>query len=228
MHMFQFPIRLSVVISCALFLATACAKDNTANAYLIRVREHQVTLSDFQQAVESAREEAFPEERNIDPEMLNQLRVQVLNQLTEELIIIERGAELGISVSEAELDKALAAIKADYPDNTFDETLLENAISLEAWKQKLARRLVVEKVIAKELIDNVKLTTEEMAEYYQEANKKSASRNIDSDEQNEKIVLQLRRIKAEAAYRQWIEDLRSRYQVEINQAQWEKLIGRSS
>jgi len=92
----------------------------------------------------------------------------------------------------------------------------------------LARRLVVEKVIAKELIDNVKLTTEEMAEYYQEANKKSASRNIDSDEQNEKIVLQLRRIKAEAAYRQWIEDLRSRYQVEINQAQWEKLIGRSS
>jgi len=111
--MFQFPIRLSVVISCALFLATACAKDNTANAYLIRVREHQVTLSDFQQAVESAREEAFPEERNIDPEMLNQLRVQVLNQLTEELIIIERGAELGISVSEAELDKALAAIKAD-------------------------------------------------------------------------------------------------------------------
>jgi len=226
--MFQFPIRLSVVISCALFLATACAKDNTANAYLIRVREHQVTLSDFQQAVESAREEAFPEERNIDPEMLNQLRVQVLNQLTEELIIIERGAELGISVSEAELDKALAAIKADYPDNTFDETLLENAISLEAWKQKLARRLVVEKVIAKELIDNVKLTTEEMAEYYQEANKKSASRNIDSDEQNEKIVLQLRRIKAEAAYRQWIEDLRSRYQVEINQAQWEKLIGRSS
>lgn len=228
MHMLQCPIRLSTVIICALLLATACAKDNAANEYLIRVRELQVTLSEFQQAVESAREEAFPGERDIEPEMLNQLRVQVLNQLSEELLIIERGAELGISVSEAELDEALAAIKADYPDNTFDETLLENAISFEAWKQKLARRLVVEKVIAKELIDNVKLTTEEMAEYYQEANKKSASPNIDSDEQNEKIVLQLRRIKAEAAYRQWIEDLRSRYQVEINQAQWEKLIGRSS
>ena len=84
MHMFQCPIRLSTVIICALFLATACAKDNTANEYLIRVREHQVTLSEFQQAVESARDEAFPGERDIEPEMLNQLRVQVLNQLRYE------------------------------------------------------------------------------------------------------------------------------------------------
>jgi hypothetical protein len=202
--------------------------DNSADEYLIRVRERQVSLVDYQQAVESASEEAFPGERNIDPQLLNQLRIQVLNQLIEELLIIEHGVELGISVSKTEIEEALAAIKADYPDNTFEETLLESAISFEVWKQKLARRMVVEKVIAKELIDKVELTTDDIAQYYKEANKKNDTDEIGNDEQNEKIVLQLRRIKAEGAYRQWIEDLRSRYPVEINQQQWEKLIGRAS
>lgn len=222
---FQLQKWSAAVIACALFFTLACSKDNVADEYLIRVRERQVSLAEFQQAVESAGKEAFPGERSIDPGALNQLRVQVLNQLTEELIILERGAELNISVSDAEIDNALAAIKADYPDNTFDETLLENAISLEDWEKKLATRLMVEKVVAKELIDRVKLTQDDISTYYREHGEKSVSGESDADDQNEKIVLQLRRIKAEEAYRQWIDELRKQYQVAINQKQWEKLMG---
>lgn len=219
---------LAAVCFCFMLFSIACSRDNGADQYLIRVRDRQVSLIEFQQAVESSSEEAFPGERNIDPEALHQLRVQVLNQLTEELIILERGKELGISVSDAEINKALDTIKADYPDNTFDETLLENAVSFEVWKKKLAVRLTVEKVIAKELIDQVKLSQGDISKYYQDINKDKAADAIESQAQNEKMVLQLRRIKAEEAYQQWIDELRERYAVEINQKQWEKLTGVSS
>lgn len=222
----QIRKRLAAVFVCAVFFSIACSKDNVADEYLIRVRDRQVSLAEFQQAVESASKEAFPGERSIDPEAMNQLRVQVLNQLTEELIIIERGAELNISVSDAEIDRALADIKADYPDNTFEETLLENAIAFEVWEKKLATRLMVEKVVAKELIDRVKLAPDDISAYYRELGDRSVSDEIDAEAQNEKIVLQLRRIKAEAAYQQWIDELRNQYQVAVNQKQWEKLIGK--
>ena len=125
----------AVIIVCMILLAAACTREQESDAYLIRVRDRQVTVSEFKQAVEAAFKEAFPGQRDIDSQALNQLRVQVLNQFTEELIIMERGKDLGFTVSDAEIDKALAAIKADYPDNTFEETLLENAISLRHGKK---------------------------------------------------------------------------------------------
>ena len=214
-----FALLLSVLFICG----SGCSKNTESEEYLIKVRDRKVTLSDFNNAVEAAGEEAFPGEQLIEPGALQQLRIEVLNQYTEQLVILEYGKDLGIELTEAELDKAIAGIKSDYPDNTFEETLLENAISFEQWKKKLASRLLVEKVITRELINQVQLSSEDISTYYNKLKKEETDDTEKSEINNENMVMQLRKLKAEVGYQQWIKKLQEQYPVEINRRQWEKI-----
>ena len=44
-----------------------------------------------------------------------------------------------------------------------------------------------------------------------------------SDDINETIVKQLRREKAEQAYKSWIEELKAKYAIKINSEQWDRI-----
>lgn len=78
-------------------------------------------------------------------------RLRFLDGQVEELLILERGRELGLSVSGAELDAAVAAIAADYPEEAFQKTFTEQAVPFSLWKKALGRRLLIQKVIRAEL-----------------------------------------------------------------------------
>jgi len=175
------------------------------------------------QAVEAAREEAFPGERDLGIEVMNDLRLRVLNQLSEEMMITAFARDHQISVSVEELDKAVEDVKSDYPDNTFEETLLENAVSFKYWKEKLATRLLIKKVIDTELIEKVQITTDDVADYYKTHYPEGVAPDEDADAVNRRIVRHLRQQKAELAYKEWIESLRQSYPVDINKKLWERV-----
>ncbi len=207
------------------FGCLGCSRDQNQDSYLIRINRISLSLSEFNQAVEAVSEEAFPGERNLSDEVMNDLRLRVLNQLGEEMMIQAFAQDHGISVVEEELDKAVAAIKADYPDDTFEETLLENAVSFQYWKKKMATRLLVKKVIERELVDKVQITTDDVATYYKTNYPEGISPDEDADEINRRIVRHLRQQKAEMAYKEWIDLLRQSYPLDINKKIWGQLTG---
>lgn len=213
----------TAMVLCAV-LFCGCGRKNAGDNVLLQVGSQSVRLAEFQRDVDAAAEEAFPGEREPNPDSLNDLRMRVLNQLTEELIICEYAGGLGLKVTEAELEQAVQAIKADYPDQTFEETLLENAVSFQVWRQKLARRLLVEKVITKELIDRVEITTEDVAEYYKTHYAQGPPEDQSEQDLNMKIITHLRQQKAEKMYQGWIDGLRKSYPVSVNQKQWDALV----
>ena len=202
-----------------------CSQEQGGESYLIRIKQVSLSLSEFKQAVEAASEEAFPGERNLSDEVMDDLRLRVLNQLGEELMITAFATDHGIVVTDAELENAVADIKADYPDGTFEETLLENAVSFDYWKKKMATRLLVKKVIEKELVDKVQITTDDVATYYKKHYPEGVSADEDADEINRRIVNHLRQQKAEVDYKEWIDQLRQTYPLDINKKIWERLTG---
>jgi hypothetical protein len=208
-----------------LLIWMGCTKKDTGQAYLIRVRTFKVTLSEFNQAVKAAGEEDFAEDQDVEPADLNDLRARVLNQLSEELMITAFAADHGITITDKEIDAAVNAVKSDYPDNTFEETLLENAISFPFWRKQMATRLLVDKVIDKELINPVQITDDDIAKYYKSNYPQGLPKGENAQDVNKRIVKSLRRQKAEAAYKEWIDGLRKSYPVEVNQRIWNNLIG---
>ncbi|UCE56040.1 MAG: SurA N-terminal domain-containing protein [Desulfobacterales bacterium] len=203
---------------------------NDENEVLIRIGDRIVTVLEFNEAFEIAKT-AFPHHIRHNREDLQQAQLRLLNQMTVEMILLERAEELGIEISEAEVEKAVAEIKNDYPEGVFEETLLEFAVSYKTWKDRLRIRLIIEKVVDKELKDQIKITPEDIARYYEENYKgQKFDSNVDENAKdiNEDIIKNLRRKKTEQGYNSWINELKTRYEIEVNSAQWEKIIGSNS
>jgi hypothetical protein len=209
----------------AWFLWQGCARKKVEDDYLLRVKGHVLTLAEFNQAVDAAGMEAFSGKKTVDAQALTDLRMRVLNQTTEEMVITAFAAESGIQVSEAEVDQAIATIKADYPDNTFEETLLENAVSFQYWKKQLTTRMLVEKVIAEELVQQVQISSDDIAEYYKTNYPQGLPEGENADAVNQRIINHLRQQKAEKSYKDWVDTLRQAYPVEVNRGAWDRLTG---
>jgi hypothetical protein len=212
-----------------LLLFSGCGEKGSGlgNEVLIRVGDRVVTVLDFNEAFEISKI-AVTHSISEQSEDLREAQLRLLNELIIETILLERAQEIGISVTDSELERAVAAIKGDYPSGEFEETLLEFAVSYETWESRLKTRLIMEKVIEKELENRITITPEDIAEYYkknfQGKNSESESTPASGDI-NEIIVKQLRREKAEESYKPWIEELKAKYEIEINGEQWEIIAG---
>ena len=215
-----------------LFLFLGCGEKgpDLGNEVLIRVGDRVVTILDFNEAFEISKI-ALTHGAGEQSEDLRKAQLRLLNELILEMILLERAHEIGISVTDVELEKAVAAIKSDYPSGEFEKTLLKFAVSYETWESRLKTRLIMEKVIEKELENRITITPEDIAAYYKknfQGKKGEPESTPASGDINEIIVKQLRREKAEDSYKTWIEELKTKYEIEINREQWEKIAGPQS
>ena len=203
------------------------SESNADREPLIRVGDRVFTVMDFNKAFEIAKA-AYPNSLKDDPEAYRNARLRLLNQLVVEMIFLERAEELGLSISSDEINKAVKEIKSDYPEDTFEKTFLESAVSYESWEAQLKKRLLIQKVIDNELNNKIVITPEDIASYY-EKNYQATDNEADSikadKEINENIIKHLRQQKAEQAYKIWIKELKRKYKIEINTANWEKISG---
>ncbi len=210
------------------FVLGGCSdfKGPQKEAYLIRVGESVMTVKDFKQAFELAKI-AYPHDSEQDAASSEKIHLQLLKQMTERMIIMERARELGIKISDSEINAAVADIKSDYPEGEFEKTLLESAIHYDSWKQELKIRLLMEKVVAAELDKAIEITSEDIASYRAEGEGKDETASdgtgtADGDE--EAMVKNVYRKKTETAYQSWLRKLQEKYTIEINKAEWTKII----
>jgi parvulin-like peptidyl-prolyl isomerase len=196
--------------------------------FILRLGDSMVTVSEYNRAFEIAKA-AYPHSEIQDPETVRKAKLRLLNQMSEEMIIQARAKERGISISDAEIEKAVSEIKKDFPEDVFEQMLLEYAVPYDAWEKRVTIRLLMEKVIAEELEGRIDVTPDDISRYYQDNDidiESASDSQEDSQEVNTNIVKHLRREKVEAAYQPWIKNLREAYTIEINNSAWEEIVGK--
>jgi len=195
--------------------------------YLIKLKDRIITVADFNKAFEIAKN-AYPQNRIQQPDVARKARLRLIQQMTEEIILLERAEELGITMTDSQVEKAIRDIKRDYPDNVFQEILVEYAVPYRSWKEGLKTRLLMEKVITQELGDKIEITHDDISKYYEEHFKDDNTspdvRKIPKDVSSI-IIKILRKEKMEQAYTSWINNLKNKYAVEINKKELEKMTG---
>ena len=117
-------------------LLTGCTdpKSKGEEIYLIRIGGSVVTVLEFNKALEIAKT-AYPHNSLQDSNATRAIRLRLLDEMTDETILLEKARELAISVSDDEVEEEVAKFKGDYPDDVFEKTLLENAISYNTGKR---------------------------------------------------------------------------------------------
>lgn len=151
-----------------------------------------------------------------NPGEYNTLVIDLVSQLSEELVLRCAAKDKGIVVSGQEVQAAEDGFRADYPDDSFEAMLLENAISHGFWKRRLGLRLLFDRVIQQELRDRIEITSQEIVAYYTLHKDK-----FESMKDETALVAILRMEKAEAEYPDWIKTLEATYPVSINRVKME-------
>lgn len=175
--------------------------------FLIRVGETTLSHTEFNRAFD-IHKMAYDYDRIDDPATLQEMKRQFLKQMTEQVLLRERARDMGLTISDTELNAAVRSFQAGYPEGEFEKALLESAISFENWKEGVRTRLLIEKVVQADLAEKVSVTSEEI--------EAAASEGMDPDMVRER----LRRQKAEASYAPWVENLQKIYTIEISTADW--------
>jgi parvulin-like peptidyl-prolyl isomerase len=154
-------ILLCLVLGCSDKIETS-----TQEKIAIRVDNRVLTLDEFNEYFEAVNVDADTEDDQ-DGTAIREARLRFLLQLVEEMIILRRADEINLQIAPKELDEAVHDFKTDYPETAFEDLLFKQAISLEAWKERLKRRLLVEKVIRKDVLKNDLVTPEQIKDYYE-------------------------------------------------------------
>jgi hypothetical protein len=227
----------ALVLFAGLLFVSCHPHKSDEDAYLFKIGDEGVSVAAFRRALELEQPNALSQQEGGDVETV----LNFLNQMIEERLLLTRAAELGIVIGEAELEAAIDAVRADYPDDTFEETLLESAVSFNQWREQLRRRLLLEKVVNQELEEKVEIAPEDVASYYAEhyANRTEAAAGAGTEADEEKpaaaekplapesinaaIVNHLRRTKAQERYPAWIHNLQTRYGLTVDWDRWHQL-----
>ncbi len=216
-----------IVIWMVAGLVWGCTNTNQENTkeYLIQVNDRKITVAEFNDKFDEINND-MPPGAELKTTDQSEMRLYLLNQLIEELILMERAEELDIHVSDVELKKAVEGIKRDYPDDAFRQVLLEQNVSFRQWKNELRIRILLEKVIAKELEPLIILKPEDISAYYEKhyASNENGANSAPYDETfNETLLELVRNQKKEETYRSWIAELQNRYTIDVNVEAWEKI-----
>lgn len=100
------------------------------------------------------------------------VRGELLNEMIDEKIMLTRARTLGLGVSDEELNRKLEEIKKDYPEGL--EKIFPNPRDFSRWKEDLKKRILLEKLIDKDVNSSITVTEAEALACYK-ANKEYRS-----------------------------------------------------
>ena len=101
-------------------------------------------------------------------EQADTLRLNILKQLIDNEILMQRAEKLGLLATDDEVNAKLAEIKAPFSQDEFDKRLSARNITLADFKADLRRSITVEKVLNKEITSKINITDGDITAYYNE------------------------------------------------------------
>jgi hypothetical protein len=216
---------IAILLIAGLVWNCTSPKQESTSEYLIQVNDRKITVAEFNDKFYEMNDD-IPVGAEIETTDQSEMRRYLLDQLIEELVLMERAEECDIHVSDVELEKAVEEIKKDYPEGAFRQVLLEQNVSYRQWKDELKVRILLEKVIARELEPLIALKPEDISAYYEKhyaSNEKGADSAPYDEAFNETLLRLVSNQKKEEAYRSWIADLQKRYTIDVNAEAWKKI-----
>ena len=164
----------SIVVALAAFSAPVLSQAlPVENRVLLRVNDRIVTQYAYERQVAQAL--AAMTAQGLEPEMLAQRREelpkQVLRGLWDELLIMSRADQLGLTVTDFEIDEAVDSQMAQFgmeSRSQLEQALAQNGLTMETYRDNLRVGLMQRQVWGRELFPRVQLEEDELRRVYRD------------------------------------------------------------
>jgi len=135
---------------------------------IARINNHIITRSEFDRSQQQVQQEG--EQQNATPVEINSKQKNVLRDLVDQQLLLQKGDDLGIT-AETDLVKRLDEIRKQMNLATMDDlakAAQEQGVSYEEFKENLRENIITQKVIQQEVGSKVNITPAEIQKYYKD------------------------------------------------------------
>jgi peptidyl-prolyl cis-trans isomerase C len=94
------------------------------------------------------------------------LKASVVDDLVARALLLQQARARGVTVSPEQVDRAVLALRAEYPGTAFDDLLAQERLSLSELQARVREQLTVEKLFQEEVFPRVKVSPEDVARYH--------------------------------------------------------------
>jgi peptidyl-prolyl cis-trans isomerase SurA len=153
-----------------ILLTASCGSDSTASANVVaRVNGKDITTSQLDKAFQAHLNGA---EQPPSIEEQQDLKLQVLNQMINDQILLEQANAAGLNATDAEVDVKFNEFKSQYTEEKFKELLNEQKMSVDDIRSELRKSITIDKLVNKEITSKISVTDAEIKAFY-DKNKES-------------------------------------------------------
>src|SRR5689334_16200766 len=162
-------ISLSALMIGLMFTAS-CSSPSKASADVVaRVNGKDITSTQLEKQFQSRLNGA---EQAPSIEEQQDLKLQVLNQMINDQILLEQASAAGLSATDAEVDVKFNEFKSQYTEEKFKELLNEQKMSVDDIRAELRKSITIDKLVNKEITSKISVTDAEIKAFY-DKNKES-------------------------------------------------------
>ena len=162
----------------AVLLSVPAAGQQIIEQILVKVNGEILTKSDLEaRQIQALRDPASgidPERLTTDAQMQEALREvtpQILSDAIDEMLLLQRGRELGYRITDEQFQKTVDEIMKQNKIESkeqFEEALSGEGMTLDQFRRMFERNVIVQQVVRSEVMSKIALTEQEAKDYYAE------------------------------------------------------------
>lgn len=157
----------------ACLTATALGAEEI-DSIVLRVNDEIATRVDYD-ARRDARAEAIARAADLPAEERRKMAAEAgrsaMREIFEELLVFSRAQQLKLEASPEEIDRAIESAKRRFgveSDEEFERGLAQSGATVEQFRARMAKNIVYNEVLQREISPRIKIDEEEIARYWRE------------------------------------------------------------
>jgi peptidyl-prolyl cis-trans isomerase SurA len=107
-----------------------------------------------------------PEGQEPSQEEALSLKLNVLDELINNEILLERAKKLNLEASDGEVEDKFTELKSPYTEDEFQRQLKERGVSVDDLKRDLRRQLSIQKLLNREVVAKISITDQDVTDFY--------------------------------------------------------------
>lgn len=157
------PLILTALLA-GLLVTASCGSDSSASANVVaRVNGKDITTTELEKQVQVQLNGA---EQPPSPEEQEDLKLQVLNQLINNQILLEQATAANLNATDAEVDVKFNEFKSQYTEEKFKELLKDQKMTVDDIRNELRKSITIDKLVNKEITSKISVTDAEIKAFY--------------------------------------------------------------
>jgi peptidyl-prolyl cis-trans isomerase SurA len=107
-----------------------------------------------------------PEAQQTSPEEVLSGKLNVVEQLVNNEILLERAKKLNLEASDGEVEDKFTELKSGYTEEEFQRKLKDGGMTVDDLKKDLRRQLSIQKLLNREVAAKVTITDQDVTDFY--------------------------------------------------------------